>query len=105
MTLNFFTASDPKPYPLNADGPFYVEDGCCLICDLPRTLAPDMFKYNEAKDHCYIYKQPEIKDQLRRMVEAVASSEVACIRYRGHDKHVLRLLKKERCANQCDSQP
>ena len=93
---------EPKPYLLNVDGPFYVEDGCCLLCDLPRTLAPDMFKYNEAKDHCYVYKQPESKDQLCRMVQAVASAELACIRYRGCDKHVLRLLKKQGALNQCD---
>jgi hypothetical protein len=95
---------EPKPYPLNVDGSFYVEDGCCITCDLPRTLAPDMFKYNASKDHCYVYKQPESKDELCRMVKAVAGAEVACIRYRGRDKQVLRLLKKEGCANQCDNQ-
>src|SRR4051812_2995152 len=96
--------SERKSYLLNVEGPFYVEDGCCLICDLPRTLAPDMFKYDNAKRHYYIYKQRETEDQLRRMVEAVACSEVARIRYRGRDKNVLRLLKKAGCANECDSE-
>jgi hypothetical protein len=91
---------EPKPHPLNVDGPFYVADGCCICCDLPRALAPDMFKFNEANDHCYAFSQPETEDQLRRMVEAVASAELACIRYRGHEKHVLRLLKKKGCGSE-----
>jgi hypothetical protein len=94
---------DPKPHPLNVDGPFYVEDGCCLICDLPRILASDMFKYNEAKDHCYVYRQPETEDRLRRMIMAVEGAEVACIRYRGHDGHLLRLLKEKGSKEQGDS--
>jgi len=93
---------DPKPYPLNVDGPFYVENGCCITCDLPRATAPDMFRYNDAGDHCYIYKQPETEEELRRMVEVAACSEVGCIRYRGRDKRVLRLLKESGCANNCD---
>jgi len=66
-------------------------------------LAPDMFKYNDAKDHCYVYKQPETEDQLRRMVEAVECAELACIRCRGQDKQLLRLLKKKGLAGQCDA--
>jgi hypothetical protein len=30
-----------------------------------------MFKYTAAGDHCYIYKQPETKDQLSRMIKAM----------------------------------
>lgn len=101
-SLTVVVMPEPKPYPLNVEGPFYVEDGCCLRCDLPRTLAPDMFKFNEAQDHCYVYSQPENKDQLGRMVEALESAEVLCIRYRGHDKHLLRLLRKKGYAEQCD---
>ena len=91
-----------KAHPLNVTGPFYVEDGCCLICDLPRTLAPDMFKYDDTGRHCYVYKQPETKDQVTRMLEAVASAEVACIRCRGQDPQLLRLLEAKGLKAQCD---
>jgi len=50
--------SENRAHPLNIEGDFYVENGCCITCDLPRTLAPDMFRYTAQKDHCYVYKQP-----------------------------------------------
>src|SRR5690348_4932956 len=95
--------SERKPYPLNVSGPFYVEDGCCLLCDLPRAIAPDMFKYNRTNDHCYVYKQPETKDEIHRMVEAVTCADLACIRYRGIDKRLIRYLRIKGCSKQIDS--
>jgi hypothetical protein len=91
-----------KAHPLNVPGPFYVEDGCCLLCDLPRATAPDMFQYTEARDHCYVYRQPETQEQLGRMVEALKYAELECVRCRSRDPHLLRLLKQQQQEAQCD---
>lgn len=91
-----------KAHPLNVAGPFYVEEGCCLMCDLPRQVAPDMFKYTEDKDHCFVYKQPQTEEQLGRMIEAIKFADLACIRCRSRDPHLLRLLREQHQENQCD---
>ena len=91
-----------KAHPLNVAGPFYVEDGCCLLCDLPRALAPDMFRFTNNTDHCYVYQQPETEEQMGRMVEAIKAAEVACIRCRSRDPSLLRLLKDQQAEEHCD---
>ena len=93
---------EKNAHPLNVAGPFYVEDGCCLLCDVPRGLAPDMFKFTESVDHCYVYRQPETQEQLGRMVEAMKYAEVACIRCRSRDPDLLRVLKQQQQEDQCD---
>ena len=94
--------SERKPHPLNAEGAFYVENQCCITCDLPRTVSPDMFKYTAEKDHCYVYKQPESKDQMSRMIQAMEGAEVLCVRCRSCDKRLLRVLKNKGLEKQCD---
>ena len=34
-------------YPLNADGPFYVENERCMTCSVWETIAPDLLAYDE----------------------------------------------------------
>ena len=92
----------PSPHPLNCDGAFYVENQCCITCDLPRTLAPDMFKYTDAKDHCYVYKQPTTDDELQRMIAAMKGAEVLCVRCRSRENALLQILKDKGLAEQCD---
>jgi len=58
-----------KPHSQNVPGPFYVEDGCCLLCDVPRSVAPEMFKYTDDQTHCFIYRQPESPADLEKMFE------------------------------------
>src|SRR3974390_343193 len=95
LVRSLMVMPERKAHPMNAAGPFYVEDGCCLLCDLPRGLAPEMFRYTEAGDHCYVYKQPETPEELGRMVEAVKYAELACVRCRSRDPNLLRLLKEQ----------
>lgn len=95
--------SETKPHPLNVEGDFYVENECCITCDLPRALAPDMFKYTSEKDHCYVYNQPQTEDQMIRMIQAMKGAEVLCVRCRSRDKAILRMLKKEGLKKQCDA--
>lgn len=83
--------SSRVPVPENVPGDFYVEDGCCLFCQVPAAEAPEHFAYTEAS--CYVCKQPETPSELERMINAMAVQEVDCIRYRGVNQQVLiRLL-------------
>ena len=94
-----------EAHSLNAEGPFYVENGCCLICDLPRQVAPDMFKYHEAEMHCYVYQQPQTEEQLTRMVEVMKGADLACVRCRSRDGQLLRRLIEAGLKNECDFPP
>lgn len=91
-----------EPHPMNVDGPFYVGDGCCTLCDLPRTDAPDMFRVTEEQDNCYVYKQPETEDELNRMIGALAAAETACIRCRSKDPTLLERLRAIGEEDPCD---
>lgn len=71
-----------KPHPANVPGQFYVEDGCCLSCGVPESIAPDLFKWTDDGWHCYINKQPENDAEFDQMFEAMTSSEADCIRAR-----------------------
>ncbi len=91
-----------KAHPQNVAGPFYVEDGCCLICDVPRSVAPDMFKYTTDKSHCFVYKQPETAADLQKMLEVLKTQDVMCIRCRSRDGSLLELLSHQDLAEVCD---
>jgi len=76
-----------------------------MLCDLPRTLAPDMFRYTDAKDHCYVYKQPDTAASMARMISAMHGAEVYCVRCRSEDLTVIERLSKEGLREQCDFAP
>lgn len=92
-----------RPYPKNVPGPFYVVDGCCLVCDLPSVMAPGMFEFES--HHCFVKRQPETKDELDRMVRTALSADLACIRYRGSTPDVLRRFAERGEAELCDVAP
>jgi len=75
---------------LNVAGPFYVEDGCCTRCGVPDVTAPELF--GEADYTCFVKRQPETTHELGRMLRAMITSEVGCIRYGGVDAAVIRRL-------------
>jgi hypothetical protein len=77
-------------HPQNAPGPFYVEDGCCTLCGVPETLAPEMFGSDTS--HCFVKRQPESTGDIDRAIEVMWSSEVRCVRYSGTDLDILRRL-------------
>ncbi len=83
-------------HPLNAPGPFYVADACCLSCGVPFAVAPDHFAWAEAgdpsPDQCYVRRQPETAAEVGRMIEVLRQQELGCIRYRGSDAAVLETL-------------
>jgi hypothetical protein len=82
------------------DGDFYVEPGCCLLCGVPEDLAPEVFQTGE--DHCFVRRQPCSRDEVDRTIRAMWSSEVDCVRYRGHDPGLLDRLARAGMSGQAD---
>ena len=95
-------------HPLNAPGPFYVEDGQCVTCLGPREQAPGLVGYFEEPPglrgcaHCYVRKQPDTPEELERMIGALVGSFCGGLRYCGDDPTVLERLKRAGCASRCD---
>ncbi|MCZ4344269.1 ferredoxin [Sphingomonadaceae bacterium G21617-S1] len=83
-----------------SDGDFYVEPGCCLLCGVPEDIAPEIFE--TGKNHCFVKRQPCLPDEIDRTLKAMWSSEVDCIRYRGHDAVLLERLARAGMADQAD---
>src|SRR6266699_2356651 len=92
----------PKQHSQNVQGPFYVEDGCCLLCDVPRSVAPEMFNYTDDQRHCFIYRQPESPADLEKMFEVLQTQDIMCIRCRSRDSGLLKQLKKQGLQHACD---
>ena len=87
--------SNHKPYAANVPGDYYVEDGCCTMCEVPFDMAPDLFGISDDPYiHCYVKRQPETPSELNQMVDAIRAADLQCIRYRGSDRRIqLRLIR------------
>jgi hypothetical protein len=84
-----------KPHPANVPGDYFVEDDCCMTCEVPFHFAPDLFAYyHDTPDgpHCYVKKQPESPAEQDRMFEAIRHAEAGCIMYRGRDRAIQERL-------------
>jgi hypothetical protein len=84
-----------KPHPANVPGDYFVEDGCCMTCDVPIYYAADLFAYyHDTPDcpHCYVKKQPESPAEQDRIFEAIRHAEAGCIMYRGCDRAIQERL-------------
>lgn len=90
-------------YRLNVIGPFYVEDGCCTLCGVPDSIAPELFGVTD--DHCYVKRQPQTPDEHDAMVHVMVSQELGCVRYAGADESLLRRLAENGEGTQCDVAP
>lgn len=88
--------------PRNAPGDFYVEEGCCMTCGLAEAEAPALLASLKDVENCYFKKQPTTPEELEQAVQAMFVSEVACHRYGGKDRGILRRLKAEGLEAQCD---
>lgn len=80
------------PHPKNVKGDFYVEDGCCMACDLPSEVAPEFFKYEGMS--CYICKQPSTQEEIIKVLNAMEIQDLDCIQYKGNNKQIIGSLKK-----------
>ena len=92
----------PVPHKLNVLGDFYVEDGCCMCCDVPFNEATQMFKYDDT-NHCYVCRQPQTSDDVDAMIRAMFHSETECIFYRGGNPEIFRRLTEYGLVEQCDN--
>lgn len=94
-----------KPrHPMNASGPFYVENGICLMCGVLDIVAPDLIGYmDEEYSHCYFKKQPKTPEELERAIKAIDYSEVQGLRYAGNDPDILNKLIERGCKDCCDA--
>ncbi len=86
---------EPESHPFNAPGDYYVEDGCCEMCEVPFSYAPELFGacLGPGGDaHCFVKRQPKSGAEEDRMILAILHAEDGCIRYRGRDREVQRRL-------------
>ena len=90
-----------KPYPKNVKGDFYVEDGCCTSCNMPFTVADDLFS-SSPDGHCYVSKQPSNAREVVQMIQAFEVQDVGCIRYKGANRVIQIKLVASGEAEQCD---
>ena len=82
-----------KPVPENVEGDFYVVDGCCTLCGVPDSEAPNNFggydkDGNVINDQCFVKKQPNTDLELKQVINAMAAQDTLCIRYCGKDKDI-----------------
>jgi hypothetical protein len=88
------------PHPKNVPGDFYVEDGCCMACQVALGEAPDLVGWDGK--HCFVKKQPRTEEEFNSMVDAIAVTEADCFRYRGTDAGMLQRLVTLGDAGICD---
>src|SRR5262249_17498847 len=100
--MNVMPELEHKTHPHNVLGPFYVEDGCCLLCDVPRSMAPEMFKYTDDQQHCFIHTQPATWADLQKMIEVLKTQDIGCIRCRSQQRELLARLSDEGLRHVCD---
>ena len=68
----FCMANKDEMNPLNVSGRYY-NDVSCIDCDLCREIAPSVFTRDDEEGLSYVYKQPETKEELALVVEALES--------------------------------
>ena len=84
-------------------GPFYVEDGSCVICEAPYHEAPDVMAHDEAGGgHCYFRRQPETPQEVERAISACCVSCVSAVRYSGNAPEILRRFRELGQIDACD---
>jgi hypothetical protein len=86
--------------PEGAPKQFYVEPDCCLLCGVPESIAPELFATGE--NHCALKRQPTTDIEVDKVIRAMWSSEVDCIRYSGTDETILRRLGQAGMSDQAD---
>jgi hypothetical protein len=79
-------------YHLNVVGDFFVEAGCCTMCGVPQSQAPELF--TDDGTQCYVAKQPGSSTELHKMYGVLAAQDLDCVRYGGRDATILAALSK-----------
>ena len=100
--------AEHTPHPANVPGDFYVEDGCCTMCEVPFAEAPGLFgtvQDPKGYPHCFVNRQPRTPAELEQMLSAVRCAELQCIRYRGADRLIQLRLVSDGEGAICDGLP
>ena len=98
-----------EPHPLNASGPFYSENGLCIISLAPEAAAPDLMDCYEdpsgtaRQSHCFFRRQPKTSEELDQAIAAMEVSCIANIRYSGNDSTILKRLCEMGYRHLCDA--
>ena len=97
----------PQPHPLNAPGPFYVENHLCITCMLPLSEAPDLMGFfdGDGEHHCYFKKQPATSEETSQAIDAIHVNCCGAVRYGGSDPAILQKLNDINRADHCDFKP
>jgi hypothetical protein len=90
------------PHPSNVPGDFYVENGCCISCNMPFTVADDLFSRDSSDGSCFVSKQPSNGREIYRMLNAFEVQDVGCIRYKGSSRVIKIKLIAMGEGDQCD---
>ena len=87
-------------HPLNAPGPFYVENERCILCLLPHHEAPTLMgimrnsKDSDKHSHCYFKRQPESDEEIEQAIRALRIACCSALRYAGNDQKIIEKLKE-----------
>jgi len=88
-------------HPLSVPGDFYVENGYCMACGVPESIAPDLIGNTEETEitlwHCYWRKQPKTDKEIKQAIDILHSQELDCHRYAGNDPKILKRLPRQCC--------
>src|SRR5262245_53212353 len=78
---------------------FYVQQGCCVSCGVPQTVAPTLVGWREVPGltECYWIRQPRTSDELEQAIRIIHEQELGCHRYAGTDPKVVRRLPAAQC--------
>ena len=81
-------------------GEIYIDSSCCTSCGVPWSVAPELF---EERDRvCAVRRQPNNVPELRRALKVFVTQDLGCVRYRGEDQRVVKLLTRVGCRAHCD---
>jgi len=96
------------PHPMNASGPFYVENQECTACGAPHAVAPALMGWTQAPEthpgntHCYFKKQPEGPEEVEEALDAIRVSCCGAVRYCGRDPEIVEKLREAECGDAID---
>ena len=81
-------------------GEIYIDSTCCTSCGVPWSVAPELFE--EREQVCAVRRQPATVPELRRALKVFVAQDLGCVRYRGSDQRVVKLLTRVGCRTHCD---
>jgi hypothetical protein len=102
-----FDETPRAPFPLNAPGDFYVEDGLCIACEAPEHEAPALMSHvkDGSRDdcyHCYFKRQPQTPEEVQQAIRAVQVACCGAVRYGGRDPQIVSRLRALGSSDDCD---